>query len=108
MFSGFSGLSGWKVFFLADTDFAAILDLAFYLKEPLILSKQLAITVLQPQNFHLAMPNYGNLYCRTNKDKKKMADDFVEEVIEDYKEEDMHFHSSVAEGSDYQHTRLVS
>ena len=37
-----------------------------------------------------------------------MADDFVEEVIEDYKEEDMHFHSSVAEGSDYQHTRLVS
>ena len=37
MFSGFSGLSGWKRFFLADTDLAAILDLAFYLKEPLIL-----------------------------------------------------------------------
>ena len=27
-----------------------------------------------------------------------MADDFVEEGIEDYKEEDMHFHSSVAHG----------
>ena len=28
-----SGLSGWKlVFFLADTDLAAILDVAFYLK----------------------------------------------------------------------------
>ena len=37
MFSGFSGLSGWKRFFLADTDLAATLDLAFYLKEPLIL-----------------------------------------------------------------------
>ena len=37
MFSGFSGLSGWKRFFLGDTDLAAILDLAFYLKEPLIL-----------------------------------------------------------------------
>ena len=37
-----------------------------------------------------------------------MADDFVEEVIEDYKEEDMHFQSSVAQGSDDQHTRLVS
>ena len=37
MFSGFSGLSGWKGFvFLADIDLAAILDLAFYLKEPLI------------------------------------------------------------------------
>ena len=36
--SGFSGLSGWKlVFFLVDTDLAAILDLAFYLTEPLIL-----------------------------------------------------------------------
>ena len=37
MFSGFSGLGGWKRFFLADTDLAATLDLAFYLKEPLIL-----------------------------------------------------------------------
>ena len=38
MFSGFSGPSGWKhVFFLADTDLAAILDLPSYLKEPLIL-----------------------------------------------------------------------
>ena len=32
MFSGFSGLSGWKRFFLTDTDLAATLDLAFYLK----------------------------------------------------------------------------
>ena len=37
MFSGFSGLSGWKQVFLADTDLAATLDLAFYLKELLIL-----------------------------------------------------------------------
>ena len=37
MFRVFSGLSGWKLFFLADTDLAAKLDLAFYLKEPLIL-----------------------------------------------------------------------
>ena len=36
-----------------------------------------------------------------------MADDFVEEVIEDYKEEVIHFHSSVALGSNDQHTRLV-
>ena len=36
-----------------------------------------------------------------------MADDFVKEEVEDYKEEDMHFHSSVALGSDYQDTRLV-
>ncbi len=47
-------------FYLADTDLAAILDLAFYLKEPLILGQQLAISVLQPLNFHLAMPNYDN------------------------------------------------
>ena len=38
MFRGFSGLSEWKRFFLANTD--------------------LAISVLQPLNFHLAMPNY--------------------------------------------------
>ena len=37
-----------------------------------------------------------------------MADDFVKEEIEDYKEEDMHFHVSVAHGSNYQHTSLVS
>ena len=37
MFSGFSGLSGWKRFFLVDTDLAAITDLVFNLKEPLIL-----------------------------------------------------------------------
>ena len=37
-----------------------------------------------------------------------MADDFVKEEVEDYKEEDMHFHVSVAHGSNYQHTRLVS
>ena len=36
-----------------------------------------------------------------------MADDFVKEEIEDYKEEDIHFHSFVAQGSDYQDTRLV-
>ena len=60
MFSGFSGLSGWKRVFFADTDLMATLDLAFYLKEPLILGKRLAISVLQPLKFHLAMPNYGN------------------------------------------------
>ena len=37
MFSGVSGLSGWTRFFLAEPDLAAILDLAFYLKETLIL-----------------------------------------------------------------------
>ena len=37
MFSGFSEFSGWKRFFFVDTDLAAILDLAFYFKEPLIL-----------------------------------------------------------------------
>ena len=37
-----------------------------------------------------------------------MADNFVKEEMEDYKEEDMHFHVSVAQGSDDQHTRLVS
>ena len=62
MFSGFSGLSGWKRVFLADTDLAATIDLAFYLKEPLILGLRLAISVLQPLNFHLAMPNYGYRY----------------------------------------------
>ena len=36
-----------------------------------------------------------------------MADDFVKEEVEDYKEEDMHFHSSVAYGSDDQDTRSV-
>ena len=36
-----------------------------------------------------------------------MVDDFVKEEIEDYKEEDIHFHSSVAHGSDDQHIRLV-
>ena len=62
MFSGFSELSGWKHFFFkADTDLAATLDSAFYLKEPLILGLQLAISALQPLNFHLAMPNYANL-----------------------------------------------
>ena len=30
-------LADGNIFFLADTDLAAILDLAFYLKEPLIL-----------------------------------------------------------------------
>ena len=29
-----------------------------------------------------------------------MADDFVKEEVEDYKEEDNHFHSSVAQGFD--------
>ena len=62
MFSGFSGLSGWKRVFFADTDLMATLDLAFYLKEPLILGKRLAISVLQPLKFHLAMPNYVNMY----------------------------------------------
>ena len=59
MLSGFSRLGGWKLFFFADTDLAAILDLVFYLKEPLILGYRLAISVLQLLNFHLAMPNYG-------------------------------------------------
>ena len=36
-----------------------------------------------------------------------MADDFVEEGIEDYKEEDNHFHSYVAQAFDNQHARLV-
>ena len=36
-----------------------------------------------------------------------MADDFVKEEVEDYKEEDNHFHSSVAQGFDNQHARLV-
>ena len=36
-----------------------------------------------------------------------MADDFVKEEVEDYKEEDNHFHSSVAQGFDDQHARLV-
>ena len=36
-----------------------------------------------------------------------MADDFVEEVIEDYKAEETHFHSSVTDGYDDQHARLV-
>ena len=49
-------------FFLADTDLAATLDLVFYLKEPLILGKRFAISVLQPLNFHLAIPNYGCMY----------------------------------------------
>ena len=51
-------LADVNVFFLADTDLAATLDLAFYLKEPLILGMRLAISVLQPLNFHLVMPNY--------------------------------------------------
>ena len=55
-------LADGNVFFLADTDLAATLDLAFYLKEPLILGKRLAIKVLQPLNFHLAMPNYGDFF----------------------------------------------
>ena len=63
MFSRFSGLSGWKrFFFIVDTDLMATLDLAFYLKEPLILVKRLVISVLQPLKFHLAMPNYVNMY----------------------------------------------
>ena len=37
-----------------------------------------------------------------------MAYDFVEEEIEDYKEQDMQFHSSVANGSNNQHIRLVT
>ena len=36
-----------------------------------------------------------------------MADDFVKEEVEDYKEEDNHFYSSVAQGFDNQHARLV-
>ena len=36
-----------------------------------------------------------------------MAYDFVKEEVEDYKEEDMHFHSSVAHGSNDQHSGLV-
>ena len=36
-----------------------------------------------------------------------MADDFVKEEVEHYKEEDMHFHLSVAHGYNVQHTRLV-
>ena len=40
------------VFFLADTHLAALLDLAFYLREPLILG------------FHLAMPNYGEYWAK--------------------------------------------
>ena len=50
-----------ETFFFADTDLADTLDLAFYLKEPLILGWRLAISVLQPLNFHLAMPNYAYL-----------------------------------------------
>ena len=45
--------------FFSDTDLAAILDSAFYLKELLILGLRLAISVLQPLNFHLEMPNYA-------------------------------------------------
>ena len=37
-----------------------------------------------------------------------MEYDFVEEEIEDYKEQDMQFHSSVANGSNNQHIRLVT
>ena len=36
-----------------------------------------------------------------------MADDVVKEEIEDYKEEDVHFYSSVDHGYDDQNTRLV-
>ena len=36
-----------------------------------------------------------------------IAEDFVEEVIEDYKEEETHFHSSVTDGYNDQDARLV-